>query len=155
MEDWSIDSSSQYGNPDGEGWLYAATFDRLHEQMRNAAANGLSSATCMVRKRRWIRTITCISTDLATKIRDRAERVVQIRVNIEASLKDKEASLKEINAYETQRAAVFAQSLQVATQATLTSLGMLKDISNKLRVVKQVPHSSYLLFELATLNNPV
>eukprot|EP01039_Chlorochromonas_danica_P002815 gene2814-3069_t len=137
VEDWSIDSSSQYGNPDGEGWLYAATFDRLHEQMRNAAATGLAAATCMVRKRRWIRTITCISTDLAIKIRDRAERVVQIRVNIEASLKNKEASLKEINVYETQRAAVFAQSLQVATQATLTSLGMLKDISNKLRVVKQ------------------
>lgn len=136
-EEWAVDTTSLYGTPDTEGWFYSASFDRIHEQMRNATASGLASATCTVRKRRWVRAITCISSELAKKIRERADRIVQIRVNIEKSLKDKEASLKSVSEYEAHRASVFAQSLHMATQSTLNTLGILKDISNKMKVVKQ------------------
>lgn len=61
-----------------------------------------------------------------------------MRVNIEQSMKNKEASLKELTTYEEKRVAVFAQSLHMATQKTLNTLGILKDISSKMKVVKQV-----------------
>ncbi len=80
-----------------------------------------------------------MSTTLIHKIEERMDDIIQIRVNIEQSLKNKELSLQSVNRYEKQRIVLFAQSLQAATQSTLNTLEVLKDISNQLKLVKQVP----------------
>ncbi|RYG97943.1 hypothetical protein EON65_52095, partial [archaeon] len=135
----------QYGSPDHEGWYYSTSFDRLSDAMRNAQATGIASATSTVRKRRWIRSLQCVSNELAGKMKDRMDRIVQIRVRIEASLKNKEDCVKDMEKYEETRSKVFATSLQQATQNTLQSLGQLKDISSRLRLVKQYFHDRALM----------
>eukprot|EP01031_Cornospumella_fuschlensis_P042361 gene42361-51739_t len=144
-DDWALDTSMQYGTPDHEGWYYATSFDRLADAMRNSQATGIASATSTVRKRRWIRSLQCTSNELAGRMKDRMDRIVQIRVRIEASLKNKEECVKEVEKYEETRSKVFATSLQQATQNTLQSLGQLKDISSRLRLVKQYFHDRALM----------
>lgn len=135
---WVIDLSIKYGQPDNEGWFYAASFDRLGEMLKAGTAQGTMAKTSMVRKRRWIRSILCTSTVVQEKIRQRIEQLQIMRSNIEAALRNKEAAFRAVKFYEENRSFVFAQSLHLATQGTLNTLSILKELMGKLKLFKLV-----------------
>ncbi len=138
MDKWTIDNSSRFGQPDVDGWFFASSFDRISEMLKNVSGVGVASATSMVRRRRWVRNICCTSKELADKIRDRIDHIITMRLNIETSLREKENTFKTIRFYEENRAFVYAQSLHLATQGTLNTLSVLKELINKLKLLQQV-----------------
>lgn len=103
---WSIDSShssNKSGLSDGDGWLYGISFDRLNEAIRSGTASGVAGKTHLVRKRRWTRSIRCVSTELLLQIRDKSERMTRMRSRIEKSLQEKEAVIADLKLYEAKR----------------------------------------------------
>ena len=92
----------------------------------------------MVRKRRWVRTILCTSPEVCERIKQRVDRIMEMRTNIEAAMKNKEEAFKAVKFYEENRSFVFAQSLHLATQGTLNTLAVLKELGNKLKLFKMV-----------------
>jgi hypothetical protein len=136
--------SNAFGQSDINGWYFAATFDRLNEMIENNCASGQPTKTSVVRKRRWIRNVICSSEDLRNKIYLRIKDIIAKRINIEAILRDKENVYKSIKFYEENRSFVFSQSLHLATQGILNTLSVLKELSTKLKMLKQV--SSFLFF---------
>ena len=92
----------------------------------------------MVRKRRWIRHVVCTSEELQQKLLQRIEEIILRRLHIESIYKDKEHVFKSIKFYEENRSFVFAQSLHLATQGILNTLSVLKELINKLKLMKQV-----------------
>lgn len=135
--------SGKFGQPDPDGWYYASTFDRLGEMMKNASAVGVASKTSLVRKRRWVRSMTCTSSELNEAIQQRIEHILSTRRNIESTLKEKEQSVRSARFYEENRSFVFSQSLHLATQGTLNTLSLLKDIGTKLKSLKLVRWSQF------------
>lgn len=141
-----MDTSSRFGQPDNDGWYYGVSFDRLNESLRNGNAAGTTNATSIVRKRRWARNMVCISPEVMDNMKKRIEEIQQYRCNIEIALQDKESAFKAITFYEENRSFVFAQSLNLATNGTVTTLSFLRELINKLKVIKQV--SLYKIFSL-------
>lgn len=137
MDKWGLDMSNRYGQPDIEGWFYASTFDRLGEMLKSATGTGIASKTSLVRKRRWVRTMVCTAEDFSEAIRKRIDSIFTMRRNIELSLKEKEQAVSSVKFYEENRSFVFSQSLHLATQGTLNTLSLLKDIGTKLKSMKQ------------------
>lgn len=129
--------SSKYGQPDIEGWFYASTFDRLNEMFKSASGTGVASKTSLVRKRRWVRTMVCVAEEFCDSIRHRIEDIFTMRKNIEFAMKEKEQAVRAVKFYEENRSFVFSQSLHLATQGTLNTLSLLKDIGTKLKSMKQ------------------
>jgi HD-GYP domain-containing protein (c-di-GMP phosphodiesterase class II) len=132
-----VDLSNSYGENDSYGWYYAATFDRLQEAMDHVSAVS-SSAKSSVRKRRWIRNVICNSEELEQRIQHRIEEAIEKRIIIEGILRDKETVFKNIKFYEENRSFVFSQSLHLATQGILNTFSILKELINKLKLMKQV-----------------
>jgi hypothetical protein len=149
---WTVDGSSRFGTADADGWFYGATFDRLNEALRSSTASGAITKTSIVRKRRWVRTILCTSPELIHRICYRIDVIANMRKNIELSLHDREEKYKSVKFYEENRSFVFAQSLHLATQGTLNTLAVLKELGNKLKLFKMVTavvchlQISFLLF---------
>jgi hypothetical protein len=110
----------------------------LIETIKTGVGTGVTTKTSMVRKRRWIRTVLCTSPEVLERINQRVEKIVQMRCNIEAALKNKEEVFKAVKFYEENRSFVFAQSLHLATQGTLNTLAVLKELGNKLKLFKMV-----------------
>ncbi len=150
IDRWSIDVTNRFGSPDLEGWYYGVSFDRLNESLKTCQATGVTNATSMVRKRRWTRRMQCANPEILDNIRKRIEQINQSRINIEMSLKDKENAYKAITFYEENRSFVFAQSLNLATHGTVSTLATLRELINKLKIFKQVSYqmSLQILFEL-------
>jgi hypothetical protein len=131
-----LDLSSRFGQPDNEGWFYASTFDRLGEMMKNATGTGIASKTSIVRRRRWVRSMICIADELNEAIKQRVDLILSIRRNIETTLKEKETAVRSVKFYEENRSFVFSQSLHLATQGTLNTLSLLKELASKLKNLK-------------------
>lgn len=136
---WKIEATANmYGQPEAdEGWYYGTSFDRLAEAMRTGKAHGITSKTSLVRKRRWIRSMICVSTDLSDLLHQRLITLGNIKRNIETMSRDKDIAVKTIKTYEENRTYVFTQSLHLATKNTLTTLSLLKDLGNKVKLLKQ------------------
>lgn len=103
---WNTDSPlspTKYGIPDAEGWLYGISFDRLNEAIRSGTASGAASKTNLVRKRRWTRSIRCVSEELLRQIRSKCERMARMRSRIEKSLQEKETVIAALRLYEAKR----------------------------------------------------
>lgn len=74
----------------------------------------------------------------------RIEKVSYCRKNMEVTIREKEESLRSIQFYEENRAFVFDQSLGLATQGTVATMTVLKDLFFKLKRLHQVrPILSY------------
>jgi len=137
IDRWSIDTSPRFGQPDNDGWYYGVSFERLNDNIKHSTAAGTTNATSIVRKRRWIRNMLCTSAEVIENIKKRIEQIHQYRSNIEASLLDKENTHKALKFYEENRSFVFAQSLNLATHGTVNTLTFLRELINKLKVLKQ------------------
>lgn len=137
VDKWGLDMSNRYGQPDIEGWFYASTFDRLSDMLKTGTGTGIASKTSLVRKRRWVRTMVCVAEEFCEAIHHRIDDILQMRRNIENTLKEKEVALRSVKFYEENRSFVFSQSLHLATQGTLNTLSLLKDIGTKLKSMKQ------------------
>jgi hypothetical protein len=135
---WTVDVSSRFGQPDLEGWFYASTFDRLVEMLKTSSGIGISSKTSLVRRRRWVRPLTCVSKDLIAQIIAKSDKITKLTKNIENALNDKQQVMTTLKFYEENRSFVYSQSLHLGTQGTLNTLAILQDISNKLRSFRQV-----------------
>ena len=129
--------SYRFGQPDPEGWYYGVSFDRLNEVMRSRTA-GPASATSLVRKRRWIRSIICRSPKINEALKERADFITLMRCNSEACQRDKEDTLKSVTEYEEKRESAFSQSLHLSTEGTLSTLASLKDLGVILKNFKHV-----------------
>lgn len=141
-----MDVSSVLGEPDINGWYFAPNYEKLKESIDNMTASGQSTKNARVRARRWIRHVVCISPELEKKIHDRIEEIIKQRQHIETIFKEKDDIYRSIKFYEENRSFVFAQSLHLATQGILNTLSVLKELINKLKLLKQVslmsfPHS--------------
>ena len=133
VDEWSLDGSDYFGTPDGEGWFYAASFDRLNESLRQRSAVGIQAKTSLVRKRRWLRTATCTTPLLIRVIQRRIEGLTHMMANMDSYLKEKEHSIKTLRFYEENRSFVYAQSLHLASQGTQSTMYLLKELIMKAR----------------------
>eukprot|EP01038_Epipyxis_sp_PR26KG_P014652 gene14652-19685_t len=135
--DWQVDKSDRYGQPDLEGWYLASTFERLGDQLKTCTGSGTYNKTSLVRKRRLQRPMKCVSPEIIEQIKSRSDRIMKIRICIESAIREKEEIVKKVEIYEDKRTIVFSQSLHLATQGTLNTLSILKDLLTKLRKIKQ------------------
>lgn len=106
--------------------------------MKQRTASGVSVKTSLVRKRRWLRKIRCVSSDIMQLSQLRLNHVTKVRQCIEKALFEKEEAIIRAEKYERMRSAVMAQSLHLGTQGTLNTLSILKDLAGKLRKLRQV-----------------
>lgn len=86
--------------------IYDATHpsgQRLNEAIRTGNGSGVASKTSIVRKRRWTRSIRCVSAEILQQIRNRTMKIQRMRTHIEQTLKEKEIIIKNIKAYEEKR----------------------------------------------------
>ena len=135
---WTVDKSNSWGPHDAEGWYYGPSFERLSELIQKRSGAEVSTKTSTVRRRRWVRTMTCSSKDVLDQIALRVEKVNISRKNIELAISEKQNSLQSIMFYEENRAFVFDQSLSLATQGTVATLAVLKDLFFKLKRLHEV-----------------
>jgi hypothetical protein len=130
--------SNAFGQSDLHGWYFAPSLDKLNEMIENNCASGVSTKTSITRKRRWVRNVICAAEELKVNIRIRCKDIFAKRINIETVLRDKENVFRSIKFYEENRSFVFGQSLHLATQGILNTLSVLKELSSKLKLLKQV-----------------
>jgi len=135
---WTVDKSNSWGPHDAEGWYYGPSFERLSELIQKRSGAEVSTKTSTVRRRRWVRTMTCSSKEVLDQIALRVEKVNISRKNIELAISEKQNSLQSIMFYEENRAFVFDQSLSLATQGTIATLAVLKDLFFKLKRLHEV-----------------
>ena len=133
-----LDKSNAFGGHDSEGWYYGPSFDRLNEIIYQRTGAAMPSKTSVVRRRRWLRTMRCSAPEILEQIRQRIDKLVVFRKNLEFILREKEESLKSVQFYEENRAFVFDQSLNLATQGTVATFAVLKDLFFKLKRLYQV-----------------
>lgn len=135
---WAVDKSHAFGAHDAEGWYYGPSFERLAEIIQKRSGADVPSKTSLVRRRRWMRTMRCSSEEILEQINHRIEKVSNSRKNIEHAIREKEESLRSIQFYEENRAFVFDQSLGLATQGTVATMTVLKELFFKLKRLHQV-----------------
>ena len=135
---WTVDKSAAFGAHDAEGWYYAPTFDRLAELIHKRTGADVATKTCLVRRRRWMRTMRCSNEAVLTHTQQRIERVSNARKHIEQIIREKEEGMRTLTFYEENRAFVYEQSLNLATQGTLGTFGVLKDLFFKVKRLYQV-----------------
>lgn len=143
---WTVDKSNSFGPHDLEGWYYGPNFERLSELIQKRSGADVSTKTSTVRRRRWVRTMTCSSKEVLDQIALRVEKVNISRKNIELAISEKQNSLQSIMFYEENRAFVFDQSLSLATQGTTATLAVLKDLFFKLKRLHEVSLFLSILF---------
>ena len=98
----------------------------------------MATKTCVVRRRRWMRTMKCTSEAVLEQVALRVQRLSTQRKHVEQAIREKEESLRTVAFYEENRAFVFEQSLGLATQGTIGTLTVLKDLFFKLKRLYQV-----------------
>jgi hypothetical protein len=135
---WTVDKSSSFGAHDADGWYYGPSFERLNEAIQKRTGADVAGKTSVVRKRRWLRTMKCNSPEILEQVQRRIEKLTLNRKNLEITIHEKEEALRSIQFYEENRAFVFDQSLMLATQGTVATFGVLKDLFFKLKRLYQV-----------------
>lgn len=137
-----MDKSNSFGPHDAEGWYYGPNFERLAELIQKRSGADVSTKTSLVRRRRWVRTMRCSSEGVLEQIGIRVEKINASRKNIELAISEKQNSLQSMVFYEENRAFVFDQSLGLATNGTIATLAVLKDLFFKLKRLHEVCISS-------------
>lgn len=111
--------------------------------MNKTGAN-IANKTSLVRRRRLLRTMRCDCNEIIQQIQFRIEKLTINRKHIEVIIREKEESLRSIQFYEENRAYVYEQSLNLATQGTVGTLTVLKELFIKLKRLYQVLFCYYM-----------
>lgn len=80
----------------------------------------------------------CTAPEILEQVLRRIEKLAVFKKNLEVTIHEKEESLRSIQFYEENRAYAFDQSLNLATQGTLATFAVLKDLFFKLKRLYQV-----------------
>lgn len=145
-DDWTVDLSRSFGETDDEGWVYGATFERINEMIKSMNTTGTSTSSSLVRKRRWKRTMICVSEETIAAIKNRRDQIVEARRRIQMSLKEKQTNVDGVKEFETKRVDAHNQAYLTAYQSILNSQNSLKEQYTKLRRLKQVHITLLMLY---------
>lgn len=86
-----------------EGWIYHSRPEGLLEAIKAGRVSTTPSATSVVRRRRWIRTIICTSAEIEKRITSRISDIESRRSNIEAMLECLNVIKDDVCNYENKR----------------------------------------------------
>ena len=60
--------SKSFGDTDAEGWVYGSSYERIDEMKASNNTLSVATTTTLFRKRRWKRTLTCVSKSFLEEI---------------------------------------------------------------------------------------
>ena len=138
MDTWVVDRSKTYGESDADGWAYASTLERLIDSFKMNNTVGKKSSTSMVRRRRWIRTRSCLSSTIRDSIELRIQELLTIRGKIETSVRDKRLDLMKIKEFEQKRKIKCIEMYNVKKAKLLAIVSEYKNYKSKLEHIKKV-----------------
>jgi len=82
QSEWIIDLSGEYGSIDEDGWSYSTSFELCIESSKLRQLKSERSNTNIFRRRRWIRTRVCTSSNVLLKHLERVEWIENIRLKV-------------------------------------------------------------------------
>ena len=82
QSEWIIDLSGEYGAIDDDGWSYSTSFELGIESSKLRQLKSDRSSTNIFRRRRWIRSRVCTSSNVLLKHTERLEWVETIRTKV-------------------------------------------------------------------------
>lgn len=138
FDEWEVDLSRSFGETDEDGWAYASSHEKISEMIKFVCTSGIPTTTSLARRRRWRRTLVCVSQEAKLGIQSRREQITVVRQRIEASLHEKQAHVDKIKEYEEKRTTSHHQTYSLAFASILRSELILKEQVAKLKKLKQV-----------------
>lgn len=130
-----MDKTKSFGDTDSDGWVYGSSFEKIQEMIARTSTTGICSSTSLYRKRRWKRTMICVSKDIREELEARRENLTQTRRQVEEELRYKHTVADLINNYEKKR--LVAQT--AISDQTYNALSIVEDeLSTEIDLLKRL-----------------
>jgi hypothetical protein len=134
---WKIDKSNSFGLADTDGWSYASTFETLIENSLKKKLEGEMGRMSLVRRRRWVRKHSSVTTDAKKDFEARLNWVKDIRKRMEKVAGQRTADYASVTDYEFKRRSTFDRILFSAEKVMADTNRNLEGIVDKLLLMKQ------------------
>jgi hypothetical protein len=136
-DSWKIDRSGAFGLTDVDGWSYAGTFETLVENSTKKKLEGEMGRMSLVRRRRWVRKHSSVTTDAKKDFETRLNWAKDIRKRMEKIGAQKSIDYSAVSEYEFKRRATFDRILFSAEKVLSDTARNLDGIVDKLKLMKQ------------------
>jgi hypothetical protein len=135
-DSWVVDKSQQFGDCDGDGWMYGSSLEKITESVLtlNTLGDGGSHS---FRKRRWKRTAECVAQDVWEGIEARYIEIDMSRKRILDAVAAKWKYLEDIKEYEQTRSKTHSLAMLASFHSFEHTSLMVKDQLIQLRRLKQ------------------
>lgn len=135
-----MDKTKRYGDCDVDGYMYAASFDRLLEMIRSRTAMGAPSKASIVRRRCYVRPKRCVSETVKKSLSQAIANLAAAKARVEKSLREKRCEMAILMSFEQRRTQSFGEIIDRCLTGHANAIELLKLLSYKLATLRQVRH---------------
>ena len=136
-----VDRSKSFGDTAEDGWVYGSSLERIQFMIKNLSTTGEKSTTSMFRRRRWCRSVRCVSKDIVNEIEAQIGDLQSARKTVEKKIRDMHAHAEEVSSFEQKRLQLHDRAYQSTVQRITTIDASLAELAEQLRKLRQVTKS--------------